>query len=485
MKNYVNDFQSFVIDEAIKTYESYTKTNYKVSIVNALIESNTLSPETQYVLESIAENNQYDNLWEGSVNEEFINENLNEEKFKVWFAKKKEAAKETLQDIAKAGAEKLTAAKKVVLDKAKQTYDLFKSFGDWVGKILNAVKVGLQKLWKSVYAGVESKFAGKENQIIAGAAGKMKKDPEKSKNEVKNLAQMGKGGVKWVTGGFAELMNSAINDAGNVDPNESQMVNNLYDVTIHEAVLQCVSRYGMEFINEITESELILEGGHEGIKIPGLSKLTQAMHELPIFKQLADIEHAAGKVANTALDKLSYILNKVGAAGGPYQFSIIGAIIGMGVEYYVKSKIKTHLGLDGPHHESEEVTHSNEEIFEGGGEGHGKNLKQYLAAAGVSGAILLICLTIPGFGFVFGLMKSTANVLWWYTFIQAGLALLDNLADGKISKGVEDVKDKITNIFKEKKKEVDEETEKNIEKAKEESDEELTKGGKDDDEKKK
>ena len=467
MKHYINDFQSFVVNDAIKTYESYLQKNYKIEIINALIESNTLKPEVQFLLESIAESNLYTDLWEGTVSEQFINENLNEGTLVDWFAEKKKKAVETIKDIAAAGADKITAAKKVIIDKAKQTVEMFKSFGDWVGKILNAIKVGLQKLWKAVYGSIEKKFNGKESPVAKGVAHKMEGKGEEFGGEVKQLGNMSGGGIKWVTGGAIEKIGAAVKDAGKAKVDESESILNFYEVVIHEAVLQCVKTHGMVFINEAQDFESLLES-EDAVKIPGLSKLVHAMHELPIIKQLGDIEHGAAKIANTGLEKLSYVLNKVGAAGGPYKFTLVGAAVGLGVEYYVKTKIKSKLGLD---HESESMDSFDADL----NEGEGKTLKQYLIAAGVSGAILAICIIVPGFAVVFGIMKKVATVVWWYSVFQVVVGLLKSP-----KKSDKDLEEDIEKQKEEDKKK----TEELVDTAKEDAEDDLKKGGEglDDDE---
>jgi hypothetical protein len=486
MKQYINDFQSFMVDDAIKTYESYLQKNYKVEIVHALIESKTLNDEASFVLEAVVENNLYDSLWDGSINESIMDESL-----RSWFEDKYEKAKEFVQDTKQAGAEKLTQAKKWALDKAQKTMAMFKSIGDWVGKILDAVKTGLQKLWKAVYAGVEKKFSGNANQAAVGISNKLAKDPEQSKEEIKNLGQMAVGGVKLATGGIVDRFKEGINKAVDEDTNESN-IHFFYDVLIHEAAYQIIRKHGIDFINEaeeanrLFENESLLEGGGESsstlAKIPGLSKLKAAMSELPIIKQLADIEHAAAKVANTLLTKTSVILNKLGAAGGPYKFAILGGIVGLGVEYYAKYKVKSALGL----HESDEtdelIRSINEEMeIMNEGEGEGKSMKQYLIGAGVSIVILTICIAIPGFGVVFSIMKKVATCLWWYNVISIALTLLEQLLKKKKDGDKAELSpEDIEKTIKKGKEENDKKQEDAIEKGKDEADEEtIMKGGKD------
>lgn len=464
MNHYVYDFRSYLISDSIKTYESYLQKNYKVEIVQALAKNNQLRPEVKFILESIQENNLYDNLWEGTITEEFINEALNEGTLSDWFADKKQKAIETIKDITSAGAEKLTAAKKVIIDKAKQTAAVFKSFGDWVGKILNAIKVGLQKLWKTVYGAVEKKFNGKESDVAKGITSKMKGKSKPFGSEVKNLGDMTGGGVKWVTGGAIKKIGAAIKDSAKAPLPESESVVSFYDVIIHETVLQCINKFGMDFIHETQAYDFLVEDSGKEVKIPGLNKLVNIMKELPIIKQLGDIEHLAAKVSNTGLGKLSHVLNKVGAAGGPYSFELIGAAVGLGVEYYVKTKIKGALGLD--HHESDNTNSFNGDV----NEGEGKTMKQYLITAGISGAVLAICILIPGFGVVFGIMKKVAEYVWWYSVFQVIAGLLLDLDDE--AKKVKKISDKELEDKLAKQKEDDaKKTEDLVDTAKEEADE--------------
>lgn len=187
----------------------------------------------------------------------------------------------------------------------------------------------------------------------------------------------------------------------------------------------------MNFINEIQSEEVILEGG-DTIKIPGISKLMDVLRELPIIKQLGDIEHFAAKAANNGLGRLSAFFNKMGLTGGPYKFVIIGGLIGLGVELAAKTALKAGIHLV---EDDKEKYDSFGSIEEGGGGEKEKTLKDYMIAAGISTGILLICLLVPGFGVIFKLMKTVAEAVWYYSLFQACAALIKQYIDKKKKKG--------------------------------------------------
>jgi hypothetical protein len=182
------------------------------------------------------------------------------------------------------------------------------------------------------------------------------------------------------------------------------------------------------------------------------------LRELPIIKQLGDIEHFAAKAANNALGRASAFFNKMGLTGGPYKFAILGGLVGLGVELAAKTALKSAVHL--VDQDDSEKYDSFGSIEEGGDGEKEKTLKDYMIAAGISTGILLICLLVPGFGIVFKVMKTVATLVWYYSIFQACVALVKQFMDKKRKKGGvvewESDKDAAEKVWAEKEKENEE-----------------------------
>lgn len=447
--NHVYDFNQFVVENAISSYKGYLEKNYKASIIIALVESGTLEPETQFVMESVKNNGLYNELWEGILPESFLSSTLNENKFAEW-----------IQDRGKRAMDSIKAGRDKGSEIVKRTADLLKSFGAFASKILEGIKIGLQKVWKLIYGHAVSKFGDKQGKVAEKAVKKLSGKGRVLSNETKNVGDVVKGGVKWTTGGAIEMYSKAVRKAGSEDvkTNESfEDVYGFYDVIVHEAILQSIKNHGVSFINEMEEfNDYSLDESGDHFKIPGISKLVDIMRQLPIVKQLADIEHAAAKATNNSLEALSYKLNKVGAAGGPYKFEVFGILVGIGAEVGVKMSMAS---LMGGQNENEEISDSNY-LNESGGEG----MKTLLVKAGISAAILTIMLAIPGAGFIIGIMKTVATYLLYWNLAQVIVKALSNdedYSEEELSKEIDNQKEENEEAIKN-----------DVEKSKEDKDQE-------------
>lgn len=461
MKQHISNFDDFVIESAIKQYDSYLKTNYKVEIVNALIKSGSLHPETLFVMESAVSKNMYNELWEGSFNEEFINENLNETKFSEWIQNKAEKAKELIKSGAQRGKEAIV----------KTTAQLLSSFSTFAGKIIQGIKAGLVKVFKFVKGATDSVYKEAEKKVVAKGVKTLQGKGNDLTKEAKQMGDMVKGGIKWCTGGAADAIGKDVKEAGAEEVSDEKKTEeaidlSFYNVILHESILQSINTYGKEFIDEIMEfnslyesEESLNESGDEAIKIPGLSKLSKIIAKLPFVKQLHDVEHAAAKATNSGLERTSIFLNKIGASGGPYKFGVLGVIAGLFIGLKVKEKLGGML-------ESEDMNESDD--------AHGGGMKKLLIKAGISGAILLIMVTMPGIGVVVKILKKVAQYYWYWTVAQVIAGLLKQSIKGDdeeaIDKAIEDghkeSKEEVKDTVKDEKEEEDKDKEKDKEEKK-------------------
>ena len=114
---------------------------------------------------------------------------------------------------------------------------------------------------------------------------------------------------------------------------------------------------------------------------------------MPFFKQLHKIGDKAGEYSNKALEKASYILNKVAGGPGPFKFVTIGILVGLVI------------GLQAEH----AIHHGVEHIIEKLGE---------------KGAIAAIAVAIRALGVIVSLAFKIATGLWYYGTANALVGVL-------------------------------------------------------------
>jgi len=321
------------------------------------------------ILEVISNNN-----WEAYVLQESIMDKVKQ---------RVEAAKEQIKDKGKKALDSMSDGTKMLL---KVGGNILKPLGAVIQKIGEAV----QKAWEKGKAMAQAAIE-KATEKIQEKVKNLIKDGEKKKaltEELGNLTKMAADGAKFLTGGFTNSMASAGQKAAT--SNESYM--HFFASAVYEQVAYSLER-GMpvkelvETLSAIRVEEItaLLEGGgHEegGLHIPFLSTLINKIGHMPPFSYFHDLGHKAEKATNNALERASYIISKVGGAG-PYEFALIGALVGVAVGYYTEVGGKTALKA---------VLHGVEH------------------ALGV---------TIPGLGIVFSIIKYTGLALAIHGVIKA------------------------------------------------------------------
>jgi len=386
----VISFEDFLLEKELAKVSIQAKSfNFKKELVDALVETHHFDIETNFVLESAAKHGLYEELWEGTISEDFFNSHLNEVKFAEWIADK---GKKAVQAV-KSGAEK---AKEKSTQIASKVLKSFSTFGQF---ILKAITGFLKKAWEYIKGQVSKKYDSIKDKTVELAAKRLKGKEGTLSTETKNLGSMCTTGVKFVTGGAVKGIAGDIKSAGSEEAsNESRE----WDYLINSAIVECVHDYGSEFIDEIVQfSEMDLnEGGSEDhLKIPGLSKLVAKIGKKPFFKQLHKFQDKATEYSNKALEKASYILNKVAGGPGPFKFVTIGIIVGIAAEKILKKYVRPEL----------------------------EELVQIIGKTTVLGTVAL---AIPLMGFLVKLAFWVADGLWYYGTASAVVGILKNEFSG-------------------------------------------------------
>jgi len=220
-----------------------------------------------------------------------------------------------------------------------------KAWGAMKSLAMKAVEAAKEKI-----AGLVSKYIGDGEEMA-----------EKGKNLIKelgNLDGMLGAGVAWITSGFSSAVVKTGSDAAKEDTSESNYYSSLYTAMLHETTEMINNGYSIDAIIQegeaIKEYEKSINEGGDGKKlnIPFISGLMDKIAHMPPFSWFHKLGDKAKEFSNNALGNLSYILTKVAEAPGPYEFEIIGGLVGVAVSYFAESGAKEKL-----HHYIEHIEH--------------------------------------------------------------------------------------------------------------------------------
>lgn len=312
MKNLLT-YEDFLLVESRRVLNESLEINHRKTIFEAFCKSPFLTIEEKILAEAVLETEQWNEVFEGTLNEESI------------AAKIKAKAQAAMQVVKDKGKKYLSDTQEVVLKMGGTIKGV-------ISKIMGVVKAFLAKAWEWMKSQVESGYAKSKEKIVSAAAGKFKGKADVAKDEVKNLGSMANATAKWCLGISGE-MEGGMQQASEVKESYALAIENALYFGASELIIE-----SEEFVNYLRESE-----GHDsGPKIPFLSSLAHKVANFQPFKALHDIEHKAGDAANKGLSGVSSMLTKVASAPGPFEFTVVGAIFALVTGYAIKHGV-THL----------------------------------------------------------------------------------------------------------------------------------------------
>jgi hypothetical protein len=334
------------------TFVSYTDFLFEAySEVNAIkVKRNFLSTIANYVLEG--EDREITNLLirEGqseaifdiayNLDETQISElyesiqngtELNEESL---IAKFKEKAAAALNTVKEKGKSALSATGEAILKVGGSLLKALKFVTEKIGKAIKAMWSAGVSAAKSAVDAVKEKIEKKVKTQLA--------NPEDKKHlgeELKNLTELAKGAKTFVIGDMGKAIEGSAQKAAAAD--ESYTYESYLELGLME-VLSDDIKNGVsvdEMILQLNSLELNESGDSGGLKIPLVSAVMKKLSKFPPFSLIHKAEDVAKKVAESGLNRMSILLNKIGAAGGPYTFPVLAGIVGIGVGYYLEQKL--------------------------------------------------------------------------------------------------------------------------------------------------
>jgi len=365
--------------EIFETLKNRENVNYKKLIIDALIKSGSLEETERIIVESAAERNLYDNLWEGSMSESQIQDILNEEsvfsKVADWGKKKIELAKEKGKQAVDATTQKVAK--------------IASSISSFVSMIMKAISSFLKGAWDYIKGKVEKKYSSVKEKAVKDASKSLKGKGDTLSEETKNLGSTVKHSVAWCTKGAVNKVGELVKSAGEQDVNESFA--NIIEEGFWLATAELIKEEGLEFTNQFEN----INEGSDAVKIPFLSKIAEKMNKLPFFKQFADVKKTVKKVANSLLERLSQFVTKVMGGPGPFEFVVFGTIVGLVVAYKLEHTIQ-----------------------------HG--VEHIVKELGSHAIVGTVAVALPFIGWILNMMFYTATGLWYWSTGQAILGVIKN-----------------------------------------------------------
>ncbi len=221
--------------------------------------------------------------------------------------------------------------------------NLIKYIVDFLGKAVSTM-FGKPVDW------VKSALGAKFTELEKAVGEEVKKEASKFKTEATGL-------VPIVTASHKLLIPSAIGsslekglssvDSKEVKTSELEIVEESLKTSILMAITEAVKVHNIDEIHEgfdaLTDDTDVSESeGHS--KIPFVSTISSILEKMPPFSWLTMLAHFFEKNINKALSKISSLLKEKGHTKEAIEFVIIGSLVGLGLEYLIKSGVKSAIG---------------------------------------------------------------------------------------------------------------------------------------------
>lgn len=183
------------------------------------------------------------------------------------------------------------------------------------------------------------------------------KEGNKVKEEVPGFVEIVKGTPKALSSkGIGEAFSKAMQKADGEKIKDDQL--SLVDESINHAIITAVTeaikvhtadeiRQGITIVESLKVDEDLFEsaenGAHGHTEIPFVSTVSKILEKFAPFSWLKMLAEYLGKKSNEFLSKLSIAYKEAGAVKEAVKFVVLGALIGLGLEYLVKAGTKSVL----------------------------------------------------------------------------------------------------------------------------------------------
>lgn len=257
----------------------------------------------------------------------------------------------------KGGKDYIKDVKDTIGKDIKGLPDFFKALASGVKNlgvhIYEFFKAILKKMFGAPYDWVKAALGGNFTKFENDVKDKAKKEGTKIKDESI--------GVKDIVVGIPKLLSptkikedveKAIlkADTEKIPDEELALVEESINVSILTALTEAVKIHTAEEIREgfskISESDYTDETINEGhFKIPFVTSLTNILEKMPPFSWLSSLAKTFTENANEYLNQFSELMAKKGAIKKATTFTVIGSLVGLGLEFFAKTQAKSAIGF--------------------------------------------------------------------------------------------------------------------------------------------
>ena len=269
----------------------------------------------------------------------FLNEGYSEELLDIVTSINEASFIEKFKDLASKAKEKIQQGGKGAADKIADSTKLAIKFG---GNLLTALKSVLAKIKDALsqmvkYALEKAKEAADASfEKIKEELGSYLKSEESKHNlikEVKNLQEVGKASINFISGSFVKSAVLSAEKAAKLEESYEKFLDSSFYKTSATLIRE---GYSLEML----ENELTMFESHGSLKIPFVSAVLDRLSKVPPFSLFHKAEEEVAKIAEKGLNAFSKLATKLANAPGPYDFPIMAGIVGVIAGYMLESEFK-------------------------------------------------------------------------------------------------------------------------------------------------
>lgn len=250
------------------------------------------------------------------------------------------------------GASFIKSVKDVVGKELSGIPEFFKALSSGVKNlavhITEFLKKALSVMFGNPIEWAKKMLGGNYAKLEKSVTESAKSNPTKITEETGGVLQM----VKGVPSLFSPAnlgadieKGLAKSDSVNVGETELQIVGEAVRTSVLLAIAEAVELHTVEEIKEgLSAMCTCINEEHGHTKIPFISTISGLLEKIPPFSWLTELANFFAKNVNGALTKLSAVMKEKGAIKEAMEFVVIGALVGLGLEYIVKTGAKSAIG---------------------------------------------------------------------------------------------------------------------------------------------
>ena len=324
MQNYVPTFNQYV-NESLKAEQPMIATH---TLAESLLAKKGFSDRERLCFWLLKESDTPIHEWD-PLNEGLLNK-----------------LKEIGQKAVKGGKEFTSGLKAAVGKEISGAPEFFKALASGVKNLVDYIVSFLKKAAGLMF-GTPIEWARKAmgsgyQKLESATKEEATKNETKISEEADGVSQMVVGAATLLTPGkIGHGIESGMAKADTTDVPEENLA-----IVAEQVILAVAEAIKMHTAQEIREGMAVMCSMNEGhTKIPFISTISSLLEKVPPFSWLTTLAEFLGANTNRALSKLSSTLKDKGTIKEATEFVVIGTLVGLGLEYIVKTGAKSAIGV--------------------------------------------------------------------------------------------------------------------------------------------